>query len=156
MLPDPSLELTQYRVTFFFGPEPVAEHPNRLSCVFNVKKRSWKGGVQVAVEIGLEQLERARQTLGWSKWLDHVLTGIPEDERQGYVARAEDLFAQALCACKLDLALQAGLVQENQQLRADSWSRELDRVVVAHQTVIKSHILTELDLAEGSSLPTAN
>ncbi len=153
MLPDPSLDLAHYRVTFFFGPEPDAQHPERLSCVFNVKKRSWKGGVQVAVEINLEQLDRARRALGWSAWLHHVLTGVPEDEREGYRARAEDLLAQALCACKLDLRLQAGLAQENQRIRAESWSRELDRAVVAHQAVIKSHILTELDLTEDSNLP---
>ncbi len=152
LFPDPSFDLAHYRVTFFFGPEPVDQHPERLSCVFNVKKRSWKGGVQVAVEIDQEQLNRARRTLGWSAWLDHVLSSVPDDEREGYRTRAEDLLAQALCACKLDLLLHAGLAQENQRIRAEAWSRELDRAVVEHQAMIKSRILTELDLIEGSNL----
>ena len=46
----PIPELPQYRVTLFFGPEPVKARPSRVCCVFNVKKRSWKGGVQIAVE----------------------------------------------------------------------------------------------------------
>jgi len=43
--PEPS----QFRVALFVGPQPVEGKPFTSSCVFNVKKRSWKGGIQVAV-----------------------------------------------------------------------------------------------------------
>ncbi len=59
----PTPELPQYRVTLFFGPQPVKATPSRVCCVFNVKKRSWKGGVQIAVELEEDQLARARQMM---------------------------------------------------------------------------------------------
>jgi hypothetical protein len=50
-------EFSQFRVTLFVGPQPVEGRPFTSSCVFNVKKRSWKGGIQVAVVITQSQIE---------------------------------------------------------------------------------------------------
>ena len=60
----PSSDLTHYRVTFFFGPEAVEHRPDHVRCVFNVKKRSWKGGVQMAVDVAQDHLVRARERIG--------------------------------------------------------------------------------------------
>jgi len=145
----PTPELPQYRVTLFFGPDPVKTIPTRVCCVFNVKKRSWKGGVQIAVELEENQLARARQTIGFGDWLEEMLAGLPENERDDYQSRAQDLLVQGLCALKLDLALEAGIRQENGCLAGDALVKELDCVVSERMERIKSQILTELDLAQG-------
>ena len=51
--PEPS----QFRVTLFVGPQPVEGRPFTYSCVFNVKKRSWKGGIQVSVVVTQSQID---------------------------------------------------------------------------------------------------
>lgn len=145
----PTPELPQYRVTLFFGPEPVKATPSRLCCVFNVKKRSWKGGVQIVVELEEDQLARARQTIGFEDWLNKVLDGLPEGERDDFQSRAQDLLVQGLCALKLDLALDAGIRQENRCLAGDALVKELDQAVPDQRAQIQSQILMELDLAEG-------
>lgn len=145
----PTPELPQYRVTLFFGPEPVKATPSRVCCVFNVKKRSWKGGVQIVVELEEDQLARARQTIGFEGWLNKVLDGLPEGERDDYQSRAQDLLVQGLCALKLNLALDVGIRQENGYLVGDVLVKELDRVVSDQRAQIQTQILTELDLAEG-------
>jgi hypothetical protein len=135
-----------YRVTLFYGPEPVSGSPPRVSCVFNVKKRSWKGGVQVSVEMEDAQVARAKGTVAFETWLGTALAGLPEAERDAYGARARDHFVQALCALKLDLAAKAGLTQENQTIPASVFTREVDRAVAAEAERIKAGILVELDL----------
>ncbi len=145
----PIPELPQYRVTLFFGPEPVKATPSRVCCVFNVKKRSWKGGVQIAVELEEDQLARARQTIGFEDWLENVLAGIPDDERDDYQSRAQDLLVQGLCSLKLDLAVEVGIRQENGCLAGDALVKELDQAVSDQRARIQSQILTELDLEEG-------
>ena len=145
----PIPELPQYRVTLFFGPEPVKARPSRVCCVFNVKKRSWKGGVQIAVELEEDQFSCAYQTIGFEAWLNKRLNGFPKDERANYQSRAHDLFVQGLCALKLDLALEAGIRQENGCLTGDALVSELDHALSERMERIKSQILTELDLASG-------
>lgn len=135
-----------YRITLFFGPEPVVGHPSRATCVFNVKKRSWKGGVQVAVEMEEEHLTRARQTIGFESWLKAALSGVVEAERSDYESRARDLLAQAICSLKLDLAIEAGLPQENRTIQADALAGEVDRALLPQADRIKARILAELDL----------
>lgn len=144
----PTPELPQYRVTLFFGPDPVKTIPTRVCCVFNVKKRSWKGGVQIVVELEENQLARARQTIGFEDWWKKVSAGIPAGERDDYQTRAQDLLVQGLCALKLDLALEASIPQENGRLAGDALVRELDRAVSDRMERIKSQILAELDLAD--------
>ncbi len=112
MVPESTRDVPSYRVTFFFGPEPVQGQPDVLACVFNVKKRSWKAGIQVSVEIGADQLSVLRQKMRLDDRLAKSLAALDPHERPHYQERIADLFAQAVCWCKLDLRLQAGVAQE--------------------------------------------
>jgi hypothetical protein len=149
MSPVPTPQLPPYRITLFYGPEPVAGHPSRVSCVFNVKKRSWKAGVQVAIELDERQLANARRVSGFEVWLQEVLAAVPEADRAGYEGRAGDLFVQGVCALKLDLAIEAGLRQENQSIQADALVSELDDEVLEQAERLKAQVLADLDLAAG-------
>jgi hypothetical protein len=144
----PSPQLPQYRVTLFYGPEPVEGKPKVLHCVFNVKKRSWKGGVQVVVEVAEPQMERAKQALGLAARLERTMAHIPDDERADYRHRAGDLFVQAICGLKLDLAIEAGLQQENRTLDGAVLIGELDRAVREQSDRIMSQLLAELDIPQ--------
>ncbi len=144
----PVPQIPQYRVTLFFGPEPLNGQLYGISCVFNVKKRSWKAGVQVAVEMEEEQLARARQVIGFEDWLKEELRVVPQAERDQYDGRARDLFVQGMCALKLDLALEAGLRQETRNLTLEMFVSELNHVLPRQADRLKSQILAELDLGE--------
>ncbi len=138
--------LSTYRVTLFFGPEPVEQESGVQACVFNVKKRSWKAGVQISVEIGPDQLARLRHEVRLADRVAEGLMTLAPDERPAYHERAGDLFAQAVAWCKLDLCLQAGLAQENQRIQAADFVPELDQSVVARAEYVVTYVLTELDL----------
>lgn len=141
--PEPS----QFRVTLFVGPQPVKGNPFTSSCVFNVKKRSWKGGVQVAVDITQSQIDRLSADVDFSRWLALALADLPDTDRAFQQERAHELFIQAVCWCKLDLALQSGITQENQCLAADTWIAEVGETVIKRTNFITSYIAAELDLA---------
>ena len=143
-------ESSSYRVTLFFGPEAVRGHTGAHACVFNVKKRSWKAGVQVSVEFSLDQLAAIREKLHLTERLATAFETIASDERPSYEGRAADLFAQAVCWCKLDLRLNSGLIQENQRIPASELVLELDQAAIARCEYVFSYILTELDLAPRS------
>lgn len=147
-------ELSSYRVTLFFGPEPVEKEAGVQACIFNVKKRSWKAGVQVSVEIGSEQLANLRHEVRLVDRLAEVLMMLSPDERPAYQARAEDLFVQSVTWCKLDLGLQAGLTQENQRISAVDFVSELDRSVVARTEYVMAYIITELDIVPDHPSPS--
>ena len=145
--PQSAPEAPQYRITFFYGPEPVEGHSSSLCCTFNVKKRSWKGGVQIAVEMNERQVVRARDTAGFETWLTRILSTLLDAERADFEGRARDLFVQHLCALKLDLAIEAGLQQESSRVAADAFTRELDAAVPQRKDRLLAAILAELDLA---------
>lgn len=147
MSSQPIPELPPYRITLFYGPEPVEAHPSRVACVFNVKKRSWKGGVQVAVELDEAQAARARQALDFEPWLLRALASVAGAERPAYESRAQELLIQGLCSLKLDLTIDAGIQQENGRVSAEAFVSELDRAVAAQANRIKAQVLVELDLA---------
>ena len=147
-------ELSSYRVTLFFGPEPVEKEAGVQACIFNVKKRSWKAGVQVSVEIGSEQLANLRHEVRLVDRLAEVLVMLSPDERPAYQARAEDLFVQSVTLCKLDLGLRAGLTQENQRISAVDFVTELDRSVVARTEYVIAYIMTELDIVPDHPSPS--
>ena len=147
-------ELSSYRVTLFFGPEPVEKEAGVQACIFNVKKRSWKAGVQVSVEIGSEQLANLRHEVRLVDRLAEVLVMLSPDERPAYQARAEDLFVQSVTWCKLDLGLRAGLTQENQRISAVDFVSELDRSVVARTEYVIAYIMTELDIVPDHPSPS--
>lgn len=141
-------EAPLYRITFFFGPEPVEGRPDTVACVFNVKKRSWKAGVQVSVEIGVSQLSALAETLRLADHLARPLQQLDPEQRPDYDARVRDLFAQAVTRCKLELQLDHGIRQENQRLAAHQWASELTHMIPAKQEYVLTYIVTELDLPQ--------
>ena len=136
-----------YRVTLFFGPETVEGQDDAEYCVFNVKKRSWKSGIQISVEIAKAQVTALRETLKLTEGLAKALASVPEPEEGEYVARVPDLFAQAIAWCKLDLRLETGLPQENQAIGRHELVKELDQIALVRQAYVLFYILNELDLA---------
>ena len=143
-IPTPQLPL--YRITLFYGPETVADLPSCVACVFNVKKRSWKGGVQIAVEIDEAQLDRIRQRLGIENWVKNLLAPVHMSERDAYGQRAADLFIQEVCSLKLSFALEADIRQENGRIECRRFTEEVERAAVEHGDHIKSNIQKEFDL----------
>ena len=142
LAPEPS----QFRVTLFVGPQPVEGRPYASSCIFNVKKRSWKGGIQVAVVITQSQIDTLSTDVDFSRWLALALIDLADADRLSHQSRAHELFIQAVCWCKLDLALQSGITQENQCLADDTWIAEVRDTVIKRTNLIMSYIASELDL----------
>jgi hypothetical protein len=140
--PEPS----QFRVTLFVGSQPVKGRPFTSSCIFNVKKRSWKGGIQVAVAITQSQIDTLSTDVDFSRWLAQALINLSEEDRPSHQERAHELFIQAVCWCKLDLALQSGITQENQCLADDTWNAEVRDTVIKRTNFITSYVASELDL----------
>lgn len=153
MLPDSSQEHGQFRVTLFVGPQEVEGKPFAQSTVFNVKKRSWKGGVQVAVEIGQDQADRLSASIKFEQWIDEVLATVPPLDRPFYRTRAHELLLQAASRCKLDLLLQSGITQDNQCLPADTFVSELDKAIVNNRESVTYFVATELDLLADNTPP---
>jgi len=155
MLADPSTEASQFRVTLFVGPQLVEGKPFTHSTVFNVKKRSWKGGIQIAVEIDQPQIESIRTAVGFSPWLANVLLTVSTGDRSAYEERAHELFIQAICWCKLDLLLHSAVTQENQCLPSGAFVADLEKVVPAKQAFITAYVATELDLLPNDTAPSS-
>ncbi|MDN5942800.1 MAG: hypothetical protein L0H94_13030 [Nitrospira sp.] len=137
---------SQFRVTLFVGPQPVEERPFTYSCVFNVKKRSWKGGIQVEVVLTQSHIDQLSTTVDFPRWLTLALVDLADEERLSHLERAHELFIQAVCWCKLDLALQAGITQENQCLSDSRGIAEVRDAVINRTTFIMSYVAAELDL----------
>ena len=140
--PEPS----QFRVTLFVGPQPVEGRPFTYSCVFNVKKRSWKGGIQVAVVLTQSHIDQLSADIDFPRWLTLALVDLADEDRLSHQERAHELFIQAVCWCKLDLALQAGITQENQCLSDDTGIAEVRDAVINRTHFITSYVASELDL----------
>ena len=155
MTSDRPPELSSYRVTLFFGPEPVEGEPGILACVFNVKKRSWKAGVQVSVEVTQSHLARLDREIHLTDRIAEALTPLEAEERWAYYARAGDLFAQAVTWCKLDLCLAAGLPQENRRIPAADLVPELNQSVAVRAEYVITYVLTELDLVSERQSPAS-
>ena len=151
MSSEPSQDHNQFRITLFVGPQEVAGKPFALSTVFNVKKRSWKGGIQVAVEIGQDQADRLKASIKFPQWIEEVLSTIPPQDRLMYRTRAQELLLQAASRCKLELMLQSGITQVNQCLPADTLVSELDMAFPRNRELVMEFVATELDLLPGST-----
>jgi hypothetical protein len=124
----------------------MEERPSTYSCVFNVKKRSWKGGIQVAVVLSQSHIEQLSTDIHFSRWLALALVDLAEEDRFSHQERAHELFIQAVCWCKLDLALQAGITQENQCLTDSTGIAEVRDAVINRTHFITSYVASELDL----------
>ncbi len=135
--------LSQFRVTLFVGPQPMQERPSAYSCVFNVKRRSWKGGIQVAVVLTQRDIDHLSADIDFPRWLTLALA---EEDRLSYQERAHELFIEAVCWCKLDLALQAGITQENQCLSDDTEIADVRNAVITRRNFVTSYVASELDL----------
>jgi hypothetical protein len=146
MTKDAVSDLSQFRVTLFVGPQPVQGKPFTQSTVYNVKKRSWKGGIQVAVELDQAQVNELSEAIGFSQWLETTLTVVPAEEQAFYQERAQELLVQALSWCKLDLLLQSGIRPQNQCLTADTFVAELNAIAPSRRDFLSSHVAAELDL----------
>lgn len=133
-------------MTLFYGPEKDGATPDALYCVFNLKKRSWKGGVQVLVEVEEAQISRARQNMNFDEWLNKTLALVPDSKRQSYIQLGQDLFVQQICQTKLQLALNAGVRQENSRLGRDFLVSELEKALEESGAKVKDQILRELDV----------
>ena len=140
--PEPS----QFRVTLFVGPQPVEGKPFTSSCVFNVKKRSWKGGIQVVVDLTQSQIDTLSTDVDFSRWLALAQVDLADEDRLSSQKRAHELFIQAVCWCKLDLTLQSGIAQENQCLGDDIWNTAIRDAVITRTNFITSYVASELDL----------
>jgi len=136
----------EFRTTFFFGPEDIPGRPGVLRCVFNTKKRSWKGGVQVVVELAQAQLEQLRERGLLGELTEMIRAKVEAETFDEYEQRARELFTQQVCRAKLDLAIAAGINQENQTIAADALKEALDKAVIAKADAVRLAILTGLDL----------
>lgn len=137
----------QYRVTLFYGPDLAAGDGSRLHCVFNVKKRSWKAGIQVSVEVPTGLVAALKHRLSFDSWLEGILAPMDDDTRREYRHRAEDLLVIQACTCKLNAALDDGLPQENTTLGIGTFDDDLPQVLSELSAPIKQQVLVELDLA---------
>jgi hypothetical protein len=136
----------EFRITFFFGPEGALDRPGVVRCVFNVKKRSWKGGIQVTVELAVAQLERIRDRGQFGELIEMIRAKVEPETFTEYELRARDLFTQQVCWAKLDLAIRAGITLENQTIPTEALQPELDESARARADAIRQAILTELDV----------
>ena len=141
-----SPRIPSYRTTLFFGPEGHETNPDLFYCVFNVKKRSWKGGIQLVVEMAHPHASRLKQILQLETWLRNVLRHLPPEDYDEYFQRGQDLFLQCLCQEKLQLAIEGGLRRETTLLSDDVLSRELEDAVRQNGHALKETLLAELDV----------
>ena len=144
----PPPQTPPYRITLFYGPESVENSADRVHCVFNVKKRSWKAGTQVVVEVDQAQLTSIAMAIGLESWAKTALVSLPVEERREAESRIPDLLAQVVCNIKLDLAIEEGIPQENLTIGAERFTKELEHAVVRERQRITEYIRTELDLPE--------
>ena len=144
-----SPKIPSYRTTLFFGPEVHETNPDIFYCVFNVKKRSWKGGIQLVVEIAQPQASRLNRILQMETWLRSILRHLPQEDYDEYFQRGQDLFLQYLCQEKLQLAIEGGLRQETTLLSHDVLSQELENAMWQNSHALKETLLAELDIPPG-------
>ena len=146
LLSPPQIPL--FRITLFYGPEEIEGTSDTIHCVFNVKKRSWKGGVQVDIVVDKSQIQRLEKTLGFSAWIDEILRVVPSQDREDYTKRGFDLFSQFICFHKLEMYIRQKIKQENTQMPASCLIVETEEVIKQETEKIKQQIMVELDVEE--------
>lgn len=133
-------------MTLFYGPEQHESDSEVMYCVFNVKKRSWKGGVQVAVELSRRQVSDIRECFQVDAWLQASLAHLLPPERKDYFERGQDIVIQQLCLLKLQLAIEVGIRQENSRIAHDDLVSELVEMLKKVESTMKEEVLQELDI----------
>jgi len=146
LLSPPQIPL--FRITLFYGPDAFEGDSETIHCVFNVKKRSWKGGVQVDIVVGRNQIQRLKGTFGFQPWLEELLLVVPSNAREEYVKQGSDLFIQFICFYKLGIYIKQGIKQENTQVSEGLLIQETDEVICREAQKIKQQIMVELDIEE--------
>ena len=146
LLSPPQIPL--FRITLFYGPESFEGDSESIHCVFNVKKRSWKGGVQVDIVVGKNQIRRLENQLGFQEWITDLLQIVPEDDREDYAKQGTDLFTQFICFYKLEIYIRQGIKQENTQVLWNFLILETDEIIQQEAEKIKQQIKIELDIKE--------
>ena len=146
LLSPPQIPL--FRITLFYGPETFEGASEAIHCVFNVKKRSWKGGVQVDIVVGRSQIQRLKNSLGFQSWINELLRVVPSDDREDYLKQGLDLFIQFICFYKLETFIRQGIKQENVQVSAGFLISETDEAIQREAEKIKQQIMVELDIEE--------
>jgi hypothetical protein len=146
LLSPPQIPL--FRITLFYGPETVEGASDTVHCVFNVKKRSWKGGVQVGIALERTQIQQLDHKLGFQPWIEEHLHRVPSDEREDYLKNGYDLFIQFICFHKLGAYIYQGIKQENIQVSGEWLVSETDEAVQREAESIKQQIIVELDVEE--------
>ncbi len=149
LLSPPQIPL--FRITLYYGPEVYDGGSETIHCVFNVKKRSWKGGVQVDIMVGRGQIKRLETRLKFPLWIDELLRVVPINDQEDYKKRGYDLFTQFICFHKLEIYIRQGIKQENVQVAAESFIPETDEVIQREARKIKEQIGVELDMEEFES-----
>jgi len=144
LLSPPQIPL--FRITLFYGPEAVKGASNSLHCVFNVKKRSWKGGVQVEVVVDRHQIRRLEERLQFVDWMQAILDDLPVEERTYYWKNGQDLLVQLICFHKLQIYIEQGIRQENSHIAGDLFVDQIDEVIQRESERIKQKIVEELDI----------
>ena len=146
LLSPPQIPL--FRITLFYGPDAFEVDSETIHCVFNVKKRSWKGGVQVDIVVGRNQIQRLESTFGFQPWLEELLLVVPSNDREDYLKQGSDLFIQFICFHKLETYIRQGIKQQNTQVSASILTVETDEVIQREVEKIKEQIMVELDIME--------
>ena len=144
LLSPPQIPL--FRITLFYGPEGVNSDQNAVYCVFNVKKRSWKGGIQVEVVLNSSQIQQLEKALDFQEWLKEVVSPIPQEDQQDFCDRGHDLFVQLICFHKLQALIGQGIRQENIRVLGEELISETVEAVKQAALEIKGQIITELDI----------
>ncbi len=144
LLSPPQIPL--FRITLFYGPDAVEGASETIHCVFNVKKRSWKGGVQVDILLGRNQVKQLENQLKFRPWIDDLLQVVPNEEREDFVQQGYDLWIQFLCFHKLGIYINQGIKQESNQVSAEQFIPEMNEVIRREIQNIKQQIMVELDL----------
>ena len=137
-----------FRITLFYGPEKFDGASETIHCVFNVKKRSWKGGVQVDIVVEIDQIEQLENHLEFRPWMDKLLRVVPREEREDYFKQGNDLWVQFICFHKLGIYIGQGIKQENAQVPGGLLIPETDEVIRREAQNIKKQIMVELDIEE--------
>lgn len=126
-----------------------------LHCVFNVKKRSWKAGIQVAIHLTQEAIAAARARTQLNARLAALPQDVPEEERDTIAARAEELCVVELARLVLQAALERGLPQDNCVVEAYAYEELLSSLGPSDGARILQHICEELDLPRPDTVPAA-
>lgn len=104
------------------------------------------------MDVARNHLTEIRERIGYQASLGEILQSVGQEDRDDLMLRTDDLFVQALCAYKLNLALRAGLEQDNQIIAAEAFSADLDRLIDEEPDRIIDRIRLELDLGEVSDV----